>query len=147
MSKVKEFTFKQQKFIEAYAGNGVQAAREAGYKGTYATLDTVARANLENPRIAEAIRKRSEKKLRPLIASREDRQRFWSRKMNSAEASLSDRLRASELLGKSEGDFIERREISGPNGGPLVVRKIILPDNSFSAADVVTEIKSDKADE
>jgi hypothetical protein len=44
--------------------------------------------------------------------------------MLDEEQSMKDRLRASELLGKSGGDFLERREITGPDGSPLVAPDI-----------------------
>ncbi|GHV30806.1 hypothetical protein FACS1894167_12220 [Synergistales bacterium] len=37
--------------------------------------------------------------------------------MRDEAAEVKDRLRASELLGKSEGDFITRTEITGKDGG------------------------------
>ena len=39
--------------------------------------------------------------------------------MRDEERKEADRLKASELLAKSEGDFLERRELTGPNGSPL----------------------------
>src|SRR4051812_20270005 len=50
----KGLTVKQQAFCRAYVrnnGNGVQAAREAGYRGTDATLRTVASENLTKPKV------------------------------------------------------------------------------------------------
>ncbi|HSO82639.1 hypothetical protein [Thiocapsa sp.] len=35
-------------------------------------------------------------------------------------AEMKDRLNASALLGKSQGDFINKTEITGANGGPIV---------------------------
>lgn len=34
-------------------------------------------------------------------------------------AAMSHRLEAAKLLGKSNADFIERKEITGPGGGPV----------------------------
>jgi hypothetical protein len=52
-------TGKQLAFIDAYVGesrfNGTKAARIAGYSGTAAVLDSVARENLGKPRISGAI--------------------------------------------------------------------------------------------
>jgi hypothetical protein len=50
----KGLSVKQQAFCRAYVrnnGNGVQAAREAGYRGTDATLRTVASENLTKPNV------------------------------------------------------------------------------------------------
>jgi len=39
-------TYKQRRFVELYDGNGVDACRKAGYKGTNHTLEQVAYENL-----------------------------------------------------------------------------------------------------
>ncbi len=41
------------------------------------------------------------------ILSRAERQAFWSEVAASPDVSMADKLRASELLGKSEADFIQ----------------------------------------
>ncbi len=120
-------TQKQRKFIAAYAGNGTEAARVAGYDGNDATLAQVASENLRKPEIAAAIKAREGKAVKRIIADREERQAFWSEVMRGgmqkegfdpdpfsvdpmAKIGLADRLRASELLGKSEADFVDRTE-------------------------------------
>jgi phage terminase small subunit len=52
-----ELTLKQHKFVSAYLefGNGVKAARVAGYKGTPVTLASVAYENLRKPHISKEI--------------------------------------------------------------------------------------------
>lgn len=108
-------TEKQRRFVEFYmgqaAGNATEAARLAGYKGNRATLQMVGLQNLSKPMIRKAIDERVEAD--PAIKTREDRQRFWSRMMDDKEEAARDRLKASELLGKSQGDFVERHEHSG----------------------------------
>ena len=48
------------------------------------------------------------------------RQEFWTKVMNDPDEDMKNRLRAAELLGKSEADFLDRiKDESGP-------RKIIL---------------------
>jgi phage terminase small subunit len=106
-------TSKQRKFIEVYAGNGTEAARLAGYSGNDNTLAQAARELLRNPHVAAAIREREAKEMRPHIATRLQRQAFWTQVMQDELADLMARLRASELLGKSEADFKERVEHSG----------------------------------
>jgi hypothetical protein len=41
------------------------------------------------------------------IANRSERQQFWSKVVDDSDASMPDRLRASELLGRSEADFTD----------------------------------------
>ena len=110
---------RQRKFVERYMahGNGTMAAIEAGYSEARAAA-TASRMLATNGKIIKAIedRQRSD----PLIATREERQRFWTRVMNGeeADATMSDRLRAAELLGKTGGDFTERSD------GKLTIRII-----------------------
>lgn len=47
----------------------------------------------------------------PQIATREERQHFWTSLMYDEGVEASQRNRASELLGKSQGDFIEQVEV------------------------------------
>ena len=110
-------TPKQKAFVEAYAGNATEAALKAGYSPK--TARSQGNENLKKPDIARAIKEREAAQLRPLIATREDRQRFWTKTMNDEGAEMRDRLRASELLGKSAGDFLERVEVAGEGGGPV----------------------------
>ena len=48
----------------------------------------------------------------PGIASKNERQEFWSSVMMDETERMSDRLKASELLGKAAKDFVEQVEIS-----------------------------------
>lgn len=102
-------TLKQRKFIEHYEGNGTEAAKRAGYKGEDAVLGQVAYENLRKPEIQLGIEKKQNKQLEPLIADRNDRQKFWSQIMGDTSLDLRDRLKASELLAKAGGDFIPKQ--------------------------------------
>jgi phage terminase small subunit len=104
-----KLTTKQQRFVDAYDGNATQAARIAGYSGSEGTLRAIAAENLTKPNIISAIKSRQNKQMKPHIMSREQRQAFWTEIAIDTEQPTSDRLRASELLGKSEADFVERR--------------------------------------
>lgn len=106
-------TLKQQKFVEAFAGNATEAARLAGYDGDDATLRSIGSENLTKHDIIEAIRAREAQQIRPLVASRYERQRFWTELMNNPALTPAERLRASELLGKSEADFTEKVKHEG----------------------------------
>jgi phage terminase small subunit len=99
---------KQLRFVESYDGNATAAAIAAGYSAKTACF--IGNENLRKPNIIKAIKAREAKKVKPHIASREDRQKFWTETMRDMTADLKNRLRASELLGKSEADFIERIE-------------------------------------
>ena len=65
---MRKLTDKQQAFVDEYCSNGyngVQAAKSAGYKGSYSTLNNMARDNLQKPAIKvakdEYIKDRQEK--------------------------------------------------------------------------------------
>jgi hypothetical protein len=114
---------KQRRFVDLYmgeaAGNATEAARLAGYKGSDGTLRVVAAENLSKPNIQAAIRERVSK--RPEVASRDERQEFYSAIMRGvdpygmdeicAPIPIKDRLKACETLGKMQGDFLERHEV------------------------------------
>lgn len=108
MSKL---TVKQQRFVDFFDGNGTETARKAGYKGSDNTLAQVARENLRKPQILKAILDRENQRNNKDIATREERQNFWTDVLNDKEEKIGERLRASELLGKSEGDFLQRHEV------------------------------------
>lgn len=116
----------QRKFVEYYMGEakgvGVVAAELAGYRGNRKALTTRAMRLLRSPHIRAAIDARAAAS--PEVATREDRQRFWSAVMRGdpmpqmtpegitveRPASVRDRLLAAKLLGQTQGDFVERRE-------------------------------------
>ena len=102
---------KQQRFVEAYDGNATQAALVAGYSAK--TAPFIGAENLKKPQICQAIQEREEQEARARIAPRQKRQAFWTAVMLDESQEMRDRLRASELLGKSEGDFLERHEMTG----------------------------------
>ena len=100
-------TARQRRFVEAYDGNASEAARQAGYSPKWADKFG---PNLigKNREIAAAIREREEKRVNSLILSREERQIFWSNVVRDPDEDMKNRLKASELLGRSEGDYLER---------------------------------------
>jgi hypothetical protein len=60
---------------------------------------------------------------RPEVATREERQAFWTSVMRGEEgAEMSERLKASELLGKSQLDFKERVEVEVTANPRMAVR-------------------------
>lgn len=110
-------TEKQRRFCEAFAENGgraVPAAEEAGYSRP----DPEGARLLGNARVKAALERLRLSTTSQKIATREERQAFWTAMMRGEEpGEPKDRLKASELLGKSQGDFIERHEHS--QSGPV----------------------------
>lgn len=60
----------------------------------------------------------------PTIATRLERQEFWTSVLRSEDESMKDRLKAAELLGKSEGDFLERIEMDVALSPSAILEKI-----------------------
>lgn len=118
----KGLTEKQRRFCEIYAANGgnaMAAARQAGYSQP----QVQGRQNLEKALIKEALETLRQETTNSAIATREERQAFWSRVMRGEETepgdappAMKDRLKAAELLGKSQADFIERRDHTSSDG-------------------------------
>ena len=104
---MRELTSNQLAFVEAYAGDIKAAAEAVGMSYDYA------RQLITKPHIVAAIHKRDSERIRPFIMSRQDRQKFWTDVALDKEQAMRDRLRAAELLGKSEADFTDRVEHSG----------------------------------
>jgi hypothetical protein len=122
---------KMKLFIEAYDGNTIEAMRIAGYEGTDNQLESRGSDLLQLPAIQDAIRERSKYIASTIrtIAAREERQAVWTSIMRNEDPHykpqynkdgqiipednipIATRLKAAELLGKSEGDFIDRVDI------------------------------------
>lgn len=110
----------RQRFVEEYLLdlNGMQAAIRAGYspKGAGVTACRL----LKNPKIRAKIAEEEGKLASARIANATERREFWTQMMRNGGVEAKDRLKASELLGKAQGDFVERHEVTG-NGFLLQV--------------------------
>ena len=104
-----ELTGKQQRFIELYNGNATETARQAGYSEKTARQQGA--RLLSNVVISQAIRDRDTEQKHIRIADRTTRQKFWTKIMDDENETMRERLKASELLGRSEADFVERRDV------------------------------------
>ena len=130
--KAKKLTPKQQKFADFFDGNATQAARDAGYKGSEKSLAVIGHENLRKLNILNAILEREKPDRDRKIASREERQEFWTSVLVGDESiveelisedgdkiikktipKMSDRLKASELLGRSQADFTDNLDHKG----------------------------------
>ncbi len=104
-----ELTYKQAKFVELYNGNATETARLSGYSEK--TAEQQGCRLLTNVKVSDAIRQRDDEHKHIRVADRVSRQKFWTKVMDDADETMRERLKASELLGRSEADFIERRDI------------------------------------
>ena len=78
--------------------------------------------------IKELIRNREQIRTKKAIATREDRQAFWTKTMQGKgkpAPTMTDRLKASELLGRSEADFIDRSRFENSDGEPVTFNIMI----------------------
>lgn len=112
---MKALTERQRRFVEAYmgeaAGNGTKAAEIAGFSGDSNALGVYAHRLLMKPQVQEAIEGRVNND--PVVATRLERQQFWTKTMGDPDVPWKDRLRASELLGRSQADFVELHHHEG----------------------------------
>jgi hypothetical protein len=123
--------------VETYDGDVDQTARKCGLTSREANL------LLRRVEIRTAIRNRelvdNPNRQSFAVTSRLEREEFLSALMrdkvqteNGAKQpiDMQMRMKALELLGKMNGDFVEKHEHSGPNGGPLMnaVVHVDLPD-------------------
>jgi phage terminase small subunit len=126
-----ELSVKQQRFVDYYDGNATQAAEKAGYKNPR----SMGSENLTKPDIQHALKTREDRRRKGHIADREERQAFWTRILRGKETQpavvgtdaegnsivtdippkMTARLKASELLGKSEADFTDKLGVGGIN--------------------------------
>jgi phage terminase small subunit len=106
---------KRAAFVREYLKdlNATQAAIRAGYSAK--TAYSIGGRLLKEVEVAAAVRKGQEHREGKAIATRAERQEFWTRVLHGQEddTRMADRLKASELLGKSEADFTDKLEHSG----------------------------------
>jgi phage terminase small subunit len=104
-------TPKQKAFCEHYAANGnaTKSALLAGYSEENAKQ--IGSENLSKLDIQEYIAELANPIENKRIASANEIKEFWSSVMREDSEKMTDRLKASEILAKSGGMFIERVEI------------------------------------
>ena len=113
----KKLTPKQKAFADYYieTGNATEAARRAGYKGK--NLNRIASENLSKLDIKQYIDERLSKIEDARIAKGEEVLQYLTKVMRGEEkdqfgldASLQDRTKAAELLGKRYRLFVDKVE-------------------------------------
>lgn len=111
-------TEKQKRFIDYYIekANGTEAAKLAGYKGN--NLNRIASQNLS--KLDKYIKVKLQEKENNRIASQDEVLQYLTRVMRGEEkdqfgleASLQDRTKCAELLGKRYGTFVDKKDFSG----------------------------------
>lgn len=99
---------RQQAFCEEYikSGNATEAAKAAGYSP--GTAYSIGQRLLKNVEVQDFIRQRNEEISAANTAQVEEIRQFWTATMRDDTAKPIDRLKASELLAKTYGVFLER---------------------------------------
>ena len=114
---------RQEKFCQLMAAGGKtqeQAAIEAGYSERSARQQ--AARLMTNGNICDRmneLRGIQEEEVADELRRLKD---FWLDVMEDEEERMNDRLKASELYGKSIAAFVEKREVSGKDGEPITFR-------------------------
>lgn len=113
-----KLTEMQKRFIDFYieTANATKACEMAGYKGK--NLNRVGSQNLS--KLDRFIKIKLQEKENNRIASQDEVLEYLTKVMRGEEkdqfgldASLQDRTKCAELLGKRYGTFVEKKEISG----------------------------------
>ena len=103
-------------FVDLWTGDLQESAELAGIGYGYAKEMM---GSVKYSHIKELIRTRERTRTNRKIKNREERQEFWSNVMQDPQEKTPDRLKASELLGKSEADFIDRTRHEDQDGNPI----------------------------
>jgi hypothetical protein len=144
-----EFTSIEKRIVQYFDGNVRTTAIALNLS------PTIVKKALGHTEVVQAIRDRGEpdinkkiqEKIAPkfLIAGRKERQQFWTELMHNEQANMTDRIKASELLGKSEGDFLERIEHTGQTQSIIQIMPIgfnptgLLSNNSIKVIEAKKE--------
>lgn len=121
-------TPKQQAFVEHYAacGNATEAARLAGYKNP----NVAGPVNTVKHSIQEALKTLTAEVSSERIATATEVQEYWSDLIRGEKEGdpemLKLGLKASELLSRARGDFVDRKEHTGKDGAPLTAPDVNL---------------------
>lgn len=68
---------------------------------------------MTHPKVSERVSELRALIERDAIADASERRRFWTETMRNKDGDMKDRLKASELIGRADGDFVERKKIEG----------------------------------
>jgi len=122
-NEVKELTIKQKKFADLYieTGNATKSYIDAGYKATKRKVaEANARKLLANYLVQNYIDFQMEQLQQNSIATQEEVLEYLTKVMRGQEkdqfgldASLQDRTKCAELLGKRYGTFKEKVDVTG----------------------------------
>lgn len=124
-----KLTPKQQAFADFYieCGNASEAARKAGYSAK--TAKVVGNENLTKPYMRQYIDAHLQNASVERIATADEVLEYLTRVMRGEEkdafgldASIADRTKAAESLGKRYALFTEKKEVTGKDGADIKIK-------------------------
>lgn len=106
-------TEKQKRFADYYleTANATEAAIRAGYSEK--TAKEIGYENLMKPHIKKYIEERNKALESERVADMREVREFWSETMRNKNLENKDRLKASEMIAKANGAFVNKMEHSG----------------------------------
>lgn len=127
---------RQRRFCEEYIidYNGSRALQSAGYAAKYPSKQ--AYQMLRNPAIKACIDQLTLQRASDSVVKPEFVMNKIVKTINKAEQdnNLNAVLRGCELLARATGMFIERQEISGPNGNAIELKQVRDAADAFTSA-------------
>ena len=120
----------RQAFVEAFCGNATEAALKAGYSPK--TAYSQGQRLLKSVEVKAAIATRQAPNSAARIADRQERQSFWTHVMRDPDEDMRNRLKAAELLGRSECDFVESDtpRLDAIRAGSFVLNRLTGPSQA-----------------
>ncbi|WP_214788659.1 terminase small subunit [Exiguobacterium sp. s21] len=108
-----ELNEKQKRFAELYVqlGNAEEAARQAGYSARGNTTKL-----LQNTTVAAYIDELNQAIKKSTIASLEEVKEFLTETLRNPVEETKERLKAADMLNKTYGAYLDRKELSGEVG-------------------------------
>lgn len=106
-----KLTPKQQAFADYYiqTGNATESAIKAGY--SQKTAKETGYENLTKPHLQQYIEKKQKELESSRMADMTEVREFWTEVMRDIDSELKDRLKASEMIAKTSGAFLNKVEM------------------------------------
>lgn len=106
-----KLTPKQQAFADYYiqTGNATEAAIKAGYSEKTARITGC--ENLTKPNIQQYIEEKQKELESNRMADMTEVREFWTEAMRNPDNAMKDRLKASEMIARTSGAFLDKVEM------------------------------------
>lgn len=123
-------TIKQRAFVHAYVGkaqgNGIQACKLAGYKGSDKTLKALAHKQINHPLISQAILKFALATQSEAVLTVTEAKEILSAIARDTDEEAKDRIAAIDKLLKSGGAYVFKHEVDHKGAAEV---HVYLPSN------------------